>query len=66
MKQPMSPCKGCTTETGRRVSPNCHDSCEKFLAFRRELEAWNADQKKRRRTDVMVKDVLCTRKERFK
>lgn len=30
-----APCKGCTPETGRSVSPNCHDRCEKYLEYKR-------------------------------
>lgn len=27
-----SVCKGCTPETGRSADPNCHMTCEKYLA----------------------------------
>lgn len=30
------PCKGCTTETGRSVEPNCHATCEKYLTYLEE------------------------------
>ena len=66
MTKPMSPCKGCTTETGRSVTPNCHSTCEKFLKFRKELDEWNVGQKKRTLTDAMVNEQLCTRYKRFK
>lgn len=32
------PCKGCTPETGRSVEPNCHMTCEKYLAYRKRHE----------------------------
>lgn len=66
MAKPMSPCKGCTTETGRSTTPNCHMTCEKFLSFKKELDAWNVERKRRTLTDTMVKEQLCTRYKRFK
>lgn len=30
-----APCKGCQNRT---VEPNCHMGCEKYLAFRREID----------------------------
>lgn len=66
MKQPMSPCKGCTAETGRSVTPNCHSTCEKFLRFRKDLDAWNKERKKRRMPDTMVNELVYTRYKRFK
>lgn len=29
----ISPCKGCTAETGRCANPNCHQTCEKYIDF---------------------------------
>lgn len=66
MAKPMSPCKGCTTETGRSTTPNCHMTCEKFLSFRKELDAWNKERKKRRMPDTMVNELVYTRYKRFK
>lgn len=37
----QAPCKGC-----RERKPACHDTCEKFAAFRKELEAENEKRKK--------------------
>ena len=38
MTKPQAPCLGCTFETGRSVEPNCHMTCEKYLAFDRECK----------------------------
>ena len=37
----QAPCKGCQE---RKLA--CHDTCEKFAAFRKELEAENEKRKK--------------------
>ena len=48
MKKPFSPCKGCTPETGRSADPNCHVTCEKYVAYRREQNAWNVYERKQK------------------
>lgn len=47
------PCMGCTKETGRR--PGCHDHCEdRYLPWRKELDARNeAERKRHRNNDTM-------------
>lgn len=36
-----SPCKGCTE---RSVQPNCHSTCERYLAYRAWKDAQNAEK----------------------
>jgi hypothetical protein len=36
MKKPTSPCMGCEE---RRAEPNCHMTCERYLAFDEECKA---------------------------
>lgn len=31
------PCKDCNWWLGRRVDPNCHDTCKRYLEWRDEL-----------------------------
>ena len=40
MKQgPKAPCKGCSD---RCADPNCHMTCDRYLAFRNERDAANS------------------------
>lgn len=32
----MPPCKNCNWWLGRSVDPNCHDTCERYLAWRKQ------------------------------
>lgn len=40
MRKPTVPCRGCTPETGRSASPNCHATCEKYQIYKKDLEKW--------------------------
>ena len=44
----LTPCKGCEDRV-----PGCHGGCEKYRAFREEL-----DRKKEERLDELKKDAL--------
>lgn len=44
MKQPISPCLGCTAETGRSAEPNCHMTCKPYLAFNEECKALHKEK----------------------
>lgn len=48
MKKPYSPCKECTPETGRSADPNCHGTCERYIAYRKEQDAWNEYERKQK------------------
>jgi hypothetical protein len=65
MKQPMSPCKGCTFETGRCIEPNCHDTCERFIEYKRAHESWKAPIKERKSAENFADQIFYTRNARF-
>ena len=45
MTKPQSPCLGCKE---RVAEPNCHGYCEKYIAFRNELDRQNAEKYKQK------------------
>lgn len=60
MKQPESPCLGCTD---RCPEPNCHMTCEQYLAFRRECDIL---QKARMKTAKEYDDMRFIEQRRIK
>lgn len=48
----MTPCRFCTTETGR--SSDCHSTCEKYLNWREEHEENRQKIKEAKRMESLV------------
>ena len=57
MKYP--PCGDCNWRLGKRIDPNCHDTCERYLRWREERRA---GQRHRNEYDEYVADVMRRRK----
>lgn len=50
MKIDNAPCRGCQD---RVVEPNCHMTCERYLAFVEELERIKEEQKKEKESEYV-------------
>lgn len=44
--KPTAPCKDCPDRTVK-----CHSTCERYLTFRKNLDKWNNEYKKKRSLD---------------
>lgn len=65
MRDPQSPCKGCTFETGRSIEPNCHTTCGKYLNYKRELKKWKEPVKEGQDIETAMSELYSSRRARF-
>jgi len=54
LKQPESPCLGCTE---RVADPNCHGYCEKYLTFSKLCEEFRAEKKRIAEANRILNDI---------
>ena len=41
----------------RKADPNCHTFCEKYLAYRAEVDKLNAEKFEEKRKEIALKDI---------
>lgn len=58
MTKPQSPCLGCKE---RVADPNCHGYCEKYIAFRKELDKQNAVEYKQKQIHLIANGIEVDR-----
>lgn len=51
----IAPCKGCTWWLGKRISHNCHDTCQRFLDWRMTVRE---DRRHREEIDEYISDEI--------
>lgn len=48
---PQAPCRGCSDRT---IEPNCHMTCERYLAFANDLAS---SRKKKQEADLLARPI---------
>lgn len=59
MKKPQSPCLGCDD---RVPDPNCHITCEKYIAYSKACEKYRKESYKRKEHNRIMNEIDTRRK----